>query len=98
VTRRLVVRPQAQAEILEARHWYDQQRAGLGEQFALEVDLTVSAVLERPLSFPVVHGATRRAIVRRFPYGVFFRILSDEIVILGIVHGHREPSLWRERR
>lgn len=98
MTRRLVVRPQAQSEILEARHWYDQQQAGLGVQFALEVDLTVSAVLERPLSFPVVHGATRRAIVRRFPYGVFFHVLLDEIVILGIVHGHREPSRWRERR
>ena len=98
MTRRLVVRPQAQSEILEARHWYDQQQAGLGEQFALEVDLTVSAVLERPLSFPVVHVATCRAIVRRFPYGVFFHILLDEIVILGIVHGHRKPSRWRERR
>jgi plasmid stabilization system protein ParE len=96
VTRRLVLRPQAETELLEARHWYDHQRAGLGEQFALEVDLTVSAVLERPQSFPVVHDATRRAIVRRFPYGVFFRILSDEIVILGIVHGHREPKRWRE--
>jgi plasmid stabilization system protein ParE len=96
VTRRLVLRPQAETELLEARDWYDQQQAGLGEQFALEVDLTVSAVLERPLSFPVVQGATRRAIVQRFPYGVFFRILSDEIVILGIVHGHRDPKRWRE--
>ena len=52
MTRRLVLRPQAETELLEARDWYDQQQAGLGEQFALDVDLTVSAVLERPLSFP----------------------------------------------
>jgi plasmid stabilization system protein ParE len=97
VIHRLVVRPQAQAELLAARRWYDHQRAGLGGEFAREVDLAVSAVLERPLSFPTVHKAIRRAIVRRFPYGVFFRILSDEIVILGIVHGHREPNHWRRR-
>ena len=58
--------------------------------------MTVAAVLERPQSFPVVHDATRRAIVRRFPYGVFFRILSDEIVILESSNGHRKPKRWRE--
>ena len=98
MTRRLVVRPQAETELLEARDWYDQQQTGLGERFAREVDLTVSAVVDRPLSFPLVDDATRRAIVWRFPYGVFFRVLPDEIVILGIVHGHRQPSRWRERR
>jgi len=98
VTRRLVLRPQAVTELLEARDWYDQRRAGLGGQFALEVDLAVSAVLERPLSFPVVQGATRRALIQRFPYGVFFQVVSDEIVILGIVHGHREPKRWRDRK
>jgi plasmid stabilization system protein ParE len=97
VTGRLVVRPQAATELLKARQWFDTQRPGLGNEFALEVDLTLSEVLARPGSFPQVHGATRRAIVRRFPYGVFFRIAGDVVVILGIVHGHRDPRIWRQR-
>jgi len=71
---------------------------GLGREFAVEVDLTMTAVLDRPESFPQVHGATRRAIVHRFPYGVFFRVAAAEIVILGIVHGRRNPSRWRQRQ
>lgn len=98
MTRRLVVRPQATAELLEARDWFDAQRPRLGEEFVFEVDVTMSAVLSRPESFPVIHGEKRRAIVHRFPYGVFFRIVDDAIVILGIVHGRRDPQSWRHRQ
>jgi hypothetical protein len=34
----LVVRPEAQADLLEARDWYDRQRNGLGQQFVDAVD------------------------------------------------------------
>jgi hypothetical protein len=98
VTPRLVVRPQAAAELLEAQQWFDEQRTGLGLECGLEVDLIISEVLTRPESFPRVHGEMRRAIVHRFPYGVFFRIVADAIVVLGIIHGHRDPESWRQRR
>jgi plasmid stabilization system protein ParE len=98
VSARLVVRPQATAELVEARDWFDAQRPGLGHEFMLEVDVTMSEVLSRPESFPLVHGETRRAIVHRFPYGVFFRIGADASVILGIIHGRRDPESWRHRQ
>ena len=95
---RLVVRPEAEAELFAARDWYDNQRVGLGQEFVNEVRETVSEVATRPLTFPKVHGEMRRAILRRFPYGVFFRIVTDEIIILGIIHGRRHPRQWRSRR
>lgn len=98
MTRRLVVRPQAIAEFVEARDWFDAQRPGLGQEFVMEVDLTMFDVHARPESFPAVHGEKRRAIVHRFPYGVFFRIVGDTIVILGIIHGRRNPERWRHRQ
>jgi plasmid stabilization system protein ParE len=94
----VVVRPQAEAELLAARDWYDTQRAGLGQEFVDEVGKTMQAVATRPLSFPKVHGEMRRAILRRFPYGVFFRTTTDEIVILGVIHGRRHPRQWRSRQ
>ena len=53
---RLVVRPQAEAELLAARDWYETQRPGLGQKFVDEVRDAMSAVATRPLSFPKVHG------------------------------------------
>ncbi len=58
----------------------------------------MQAVATRPLSFPKVHGEMRRAILRRFPYGVLFRTTADEVIILGVIHGRRHPRLWKSRQ
>ena len=42
-------------------------------------------------------GETRRAVVRRFPYGIYFRVLGDEIIVTGVIHGRRHPRRWQSR-
>ncbi len=98
MTPRLVLRPQAEAELLDARDWYDEQRAGLGGAFATEVDVVLARIVQAPLAYPRVHGETRRALVRRFPYAIYFQAMSDEIVVLGVTHGRRHPRRWQSRR
>jgi plasmid stabilization system protein ParE len=98
VTPRLVLRPQAEAELLDARDWYEEQRAGLGGDFATEVDMVLARIVQAPLAYPRVQGETRRALVRRFPYAIYFHATSDEIVVLGVIHGRRHPRRWQSRR
>ena len=98
MTRRLVFRPEAEAELLEARAWYEAERAGLGAIFAAAIETTVTAILQNPLAYPRVKSDTRRAPVRRFPYAVYFRALNDEILVLAVMHGRRNPRRWRSRR
>jgi plasmid stabilization system protein ParE len=98
VTPRLVFRPEAEDELLDARAWYEEERVGLGATFASAVEATVAAILENPLAYPRVKGDTRRALVRRFPYAVYFRPLLDEIIVLAVMHGRRNPRHWRSRR
>jgi plasmid stabilization system protein ParE len=95
---RLVFRPQAESELLEARGWYESQRAGLGQTFTETVDQVLASILSNPLAHPPVHGETRRAVLRRFPYAIYFHVMADEIVVLAVMHGRRRPQLWRERR
>ena len=96
MTRAPLFRPQAEAEALDARRWYEARRAGLGDKFGAEVDAAVARIVERPLAFPRVRGETRRAVLTRFPYALFFRITDDSIVILA-VHGRQDPSRWHQR-
>ena len=96
MTRRVHFRPQADAEVLEARRWYEERRQGLGEEFGAAVDDTVARIAATPLAFPRVHGETRRAILRRFPYAIYFRIWEDAIVVLA-VHGRQDPQRWQFR-
>jgi plasmid stabilization system protein ParE len=98
VTPGLVFRPEAEAELLDAQGWYEAQRAGLGGAFAAAVDQTIAAILANPLGYPRVHGDTRRALVQRFPYAVYFRPIADEVVVLAVMHGRRLPRRWQSRR
>lgn len=98
MTPRLVLRPQAEAELLDARDWYEDQRPGLGGVFATEVDRTLGGILQAPLAYPRIQMQIRRALVRRFPYAIYFRAMPDEIVVLAVVHGRRRPRRWQSRR
>jgi plasmid stabilization system protein ParE len=98
VTPRLVFRPQAEIELLEARDWYESQRAGLGQTFSETVDQAVASIVASPLAHPRVHGETRRLIVRRLPFAIYFRVMADELVVLAVMHGRQQPQRWRVRR
>lgn len=89
--------PEAAAELRQARAWYDDVRPSLGERFALAVDATVEAIAERPLQFPVVHRGRRRAGVRKFPYGIFFEVQPERVVIIACFHAKRDPRQWQAR-
>jgi hypothetical protein len=72
VSRRLIVRPEAEADTTVAFDWDEDRVPGLGSDFLLCVDAVFSAILRSPQQYPRVHKNVRRAVVRRFPYSVFF--------------------------
>ena len=94
----VIVRPAAAADIEEAYQWYESQGPGLGEGFLAALRLLRDRVLEDPEAFPVLHRDTRRAFIpRRYPYGVFYRIYGDTIVIVACMHAKRDPRRWQRR-
>ena len=97
MTCRIVFRPAARHDFSEAFAWYEEQRAGLGGRFEAAVEAILERIAESPEAFPGVHRDVRRALLRRFPYGVFYRLRGDTVHILAIMHGRRNPSLWQSR-
>jgi plasmid stabilization system protein ParE len=94
---RIVFRVAAQHEVEEAALWYDQQRAGLGEEFLREIDEAVHQAAAHPERYPLVLADVRKAVARRFPYSVFFRVRHDSLAILAVFHGRRDPAVWQDR-
>jgi plasmid stabilization system protein ParE len=86
------------ADIDDAFLWYEAQRQGLGHEFLAAADTLVNAVAEHPLRYPLVRRNTRRALLRRFPYAVYFRIYGDIVVVVACMHGRRNPRRWQGRR
>jgi plasmid stabilization system protein ParE len=97
VSRRVSFRPEAEAEALETRDWYEGRRLGLGAEFRVALDETIERIADSPMQFRLVRGETRRAILNRFPYAVYFRLDGNDIVVLA-VHGRQHPRRWQSRR
>lgn len=96
--RHLRFRPRVADDLTVAARWYDEERRGLGNEFMAEVEATLDRIREGPLGFATVAPPTRRAIVNRFPYGIYFKPERDHgILVLAVIHLHRRPDSWRRK-
>lgn len=98
MARRLVVQPQSDLDIQAAAVWYEDQRAGLGMRFLDELDVIFRRIEDNPRQFPRIDSNVRRALLRHFPYGVYFIDDSNALAVLAVLHLHREPDMWKSRR
>ena len=97
MTLRVHLRPEADADLEEAAVWYERQRAGLGQEFLDEALAAFDAISGNPALYPVVHRRTRRALMRRFPFGIYYQVETDLVVVIAVMHGSRHPRRWQLR-
>ena len=94
-------RPQARAEIREARSWYEGQVSGLGRAFIAELDATLAFLRLHPEMYSSVtdDGRVRRALLHRFPYSLVYEVMdADEILVLACRHVRQEEVNWNLAR
>jgi plasmid stabilization system protein ParE len=89
--------PEADADLKAALAWYEAIRPELAIRFALAVEEAVESIATNPLRFAVVYKRRRRAGVRRFPYGIFFEVEAERIVVIACFHAKRNPRRWQTR-
>ena len=89
--------PEADAELAEARIWYGLQRDGLDGELMLRIDQTLRRISDTPNRFPRVYRQLRRAIVRQFPFAIFYEVAKDEIVVFAVFHSRRDPKQLTSR-
>ena len=89
--------PEADGELTEARQWYAHQRENLDIELTEEIDEALSRIVRHPHLYPIVHRTLRRAVVRRFPFAIFYEVVADEIQIIAVFHSRRDPERWKSR-
>lgn len=99
---RVTLHPDAETELREAAHWYEQQHAGLGLRLLDAVDDVLVRIGRWPDAAPLVPDlptelAVRRAPLDAFPYHVAYIVEHAFIHVLAIAHDHRRPNHWRNR-
>jgi toxin ParE1/3/4 len=89
--------PEAEFDIAEAAMYLEARVPGLGSRLADQVDHAIQILQENPYAGADVEGGARKLVVRRFPYNLIYRVLSDHVLILALAHHARRPGYWQNR-
>ncbi len=94
---RILFRPQARTEALEAQTWYESRAAGLGLEFARAVEAAVASAVRNPEAFGIIASDCRRILLRRFPYSLIYCVRGDEFLVVAVFHHRRNRSKLARR-
>jgi plasmid stabilization system protein ParE len=89
--------PDAESEMIQAAAYYEEQQPDLGRRFLASVQNAVNRIILNPHLYPTVDLDVRRCLTKTFPFGVLFREQSRRIVIMAVMHQHRDPDYWKTR-
>jgi plasmid stabilization system protein ParE len=96
-SRQVDVHPDAVAEAQAATQWYRERSALAARAFLSELDRAIEKIAEAPDVWPPYVGDTQRFLLKRFPFSVVYRLVSDKIEVVAFAHGRRKPGYWRTR-
>lgn len=91
------IHPEAVAEAQAAYRWYLERNQIAATAFLAELDRAVELISEGPMRWPAHLHGTRRFLLRRFPFAIVYREVSETIQIVAVAHGRRKPGYWKER-
>jgi len=86
VSWRVTIRPKAGDDLRHAHDWYEERRAGLGDEFLAAHAEALVRLEAHPERFPIYYQGFRRVLTRRFPYKIFYRIVGRNIIVFRILH------------
>lgn len=92
---RLFITDEADQNIADTYSWYEDQQVGLGDRFREVLRGKLDVVTSNPLLYQNVHGSIRRCKLSPFPYGIYFRVKSNEVRVLSVVGFKRHPKRWK---
>lgn len=93
----ILIRPEAENDILDASKWYQDQIADLGLEFLTILYETFQYLTENPRLFPVTYKDLHRVLMRRFPFAIFYKIEDHFVIVIAVFHASRNPYHWKAR-
>ena len=87
-------RKEAFEDLQESYEWYNNRKEGLGSDFLKEVEDTLKLIQSNPFLYSAIHKDIRRALVKKFPYSIFYLVEANKIIVLAVFHMSRKPIDW----
>jgi toxin ParE1/3/4 len=94
----VVYLPEAEDDIDAAyRHYEEDERAGLGEDFLDVLREAIDRISEHPGLYAIWRRNIRAVPLRRFPYVLYYCDRGADILVIAVQHGRRSARSWRGR-
>lgn len=93
----MISEPRVDLDVEAAFEWYENERAGLGMEFLDELRAAYTRIVDRPVKYQLLRSGIRRALLKRFPYAVYFTIDGEDVVVVAVLHASRDPAEWQRR-
>ena len=99
MTAKVILTPEAKADVAEATAWYRERSVRAANEFLLAVAVALARIEVQPTAQIIIDPATgaRRALLRKFPHRMLYLIEDTQIVVFAIMHHRRNDPAGRER-
>jgi len=95
--RRIILSPDVETDIKAVALWYRHKEPSVGFRFSAELRLTLRLIAQFPYAFPVISADIRRALMKAFPYSLYFALKDDTVAVIALFHQHRRPRFGSTR-
>jgi plasmid stabilization system protein ParE len=89
--------PAVRDEVDKSHEWYERRRCGLGGEFLAEVQDVLAKIKANSARYGFATADIREGLLARFPFAIYYRVLSDRIRVLAVYHTSRDPAGWQSR-
>jgi len=95
---RLIVRQRAVEQTRKQYLWYEEKSIGLGEDFLLCIENCLNYIQRFPLAYAKKYKEIRVGLPDKFPFGIFYLIENDTIIVLSVFYLGQNPKKFRKRK
>jgi plasmid stabilization system protein ParE len=94
---KVVVSESVKLDLLEAAHWYENAKKGLGKAFLLDIRNEKIRIAKNPKAFEIRYDSIRIAFTKKFPYGIHYEFFEETglLIIHAVFHTSRNPDNWK---
>jgi hypothetical protein len=94
---RIAISEIAEIDILIGKEWYNSQKNLLGDEFISALENKIKVIQSNPYQFSIIKKDIRKALITRFPFGIYYFVEGEIINIFAVIHFSRNPKIWKQR-
>lgn len=95
---KIVYHEAVQRDIDDAWRWYEDASPGLGDEFFDEFLSVIEGIRNNPQRWAFSTRGRRMALFCRFPYRLLYRVESERVKVLVVMHQKRHPAFGALRK